>query len=257
MTARDMPAEELSDFLRPCQWTDWGTLQHEAALGCGVGWREWVVAFSPPWEAPFFAYDCGRAEEVVEGKVDFEGLLEGVEGPAVEVVEVVGLGSGGGWQVSEEGVVWMESHDWHPGALESDGQCEFDCGMDVGQRLQTFSDGTSKQEVESPYSGCLSPELPGIRFQGKVRGPSAYFAVIHLVFAVLYGTWVSMSKRLDELGKLCRIVDCQSWKDLDECRDAAPRSGKHLSEWLFLPHACGVLLSEAGPNDLETGSRES
>ncbi|KAL1651234.1 hypothetical protein SLS58_000573 [Diplodia intermedia] len=70
----------LSIFNQRTEWTDWGTLQHETALGCQVHWQEWLVAFSPVWESPFLVFDCGRADKFVEGVLGVEELWDGVVG---------------------------------------------------------------------------------------------------------------------------------------------------------------------------------
>ncbi|OJD32891.1 uncharacterized protein BKCO1_35000119 [Diplodia corticola] len=104
----------LALFRQRTGWTDWGTLQHEAALGCRVGWREWLVAFSPAWESPFLVFDCGRAEEFVWGLRGVEELWDGVGGrgrgrgrgrgcAAVEEVEEKG-GSSESIEAGEDGV---------------------------------------------------------------------------------------------------------------------------------------------------------
>lgn len=101
------------------EWTDWGTLQHEAALGCTVGWQEWLVAFSATWESPFLVFDCGRAGEFVGGVLGVEELWDGLGGWDGDGE----MGSFGCWLESDVGERpgWDGSVDENPNYSTSSG----------------------------------------------------------------------------------------------------------------------------------------
>lgn len=114
--------DDLLFFRFSTEWTDWGTLQHEAALGCTVGWQEWLVAFSATWESPFLVFDCGRAGKFVGGVLGVEELWDGLRGWVGDGE----MGSFGCWLESDVGQRpwWDDSVDEGSNDSTSSGVCE-------------------------------------------------------------------------------------------------------------------------------------
>ncbi|EKG22093.1 hypothetical protein MPH_00548 [Macrophomina phaseolina MS6] len=188
------------------EWTDWGTLQHEAALGCCVGWREWVVAFSAVWEAPFFAYDCRRAGEAAVGVVGFDKLLEwrGWEGEGGEVRG----GREGEWGAQSVGgpeLVFQDGKDRMEGWEQSRSSSGYAASLseEVDYDAPAVEDdmlGLRTVEAASARSGFDDRSAMVLQSHTWEQDDSGSLTVvIYLAVLVLYGTWVSMSRQVNEL----------------------------------------------------------
>lgn len=141
---------DLLFFRFGTEWTDWGTLQHEAALGCTVGWQEWLVAFSATWESPFLVFDCGRAGKFVGGVLGVEELWDGLRGWVGDGEEWYGtgeMGSFGCWLESDVG-----QRPWWDGSVGEDSNDSTSGGM-----CEVIS---ASRKSESSL-GCQTPRITG------------------------------------------------------------------------------------------------
>lgn len=193
------------------EWTDWGTLQHEAALGCRVEWREWVVAFSAVWEAPYFVYDCNRAGDAVVGGVDFEELLEWT-------VDDVGslpprdqeTDHRYPWDHVEGELKCHGAQYCDSGELEDEmaGQSSWDYAISttVPSEITASEDQPlvkSMDGVSISHPGLSERSHPVLRSHACWLDDSNSLTVaVYLAVLVIYGTWTSMNREFHELHSL-------------------------------------------------------